>query len=180
MTEQSRPRFRATRTTPDPYPPHPVLVFTDKSEEEVRRSQSVAIKDCANAFWENAYGNELSDFIDLSEPRFTATLEPSGEEVFIWGWFTEEELATIEPTVCVEIGHRSGAGPKELVPRGQLTGVAVLDQHFTVEDIVAAPIAGDLVEGPPIEREMEAEAEAAGIGARVVRSARRRFGRSGR
>lgn len=130
MSEKRKPRYRATRTTPDPYPPHPVLIFTDKTLEEARRSSCLSIEDF-DGFMENAHSNELSDWIVLSVPRFTAKLNAGvidgGEVVMVLGHHTLEELEAMDPTVCIEIGHVSGDGPGQLCPRGQITEVTPFD-----------------------------------------------------
>lgn len=122
MTDPRRPAFRATRTTPDPYPPHPVLVFTDKPLAAARRASCLSVKD-RDGNMENAFGSELSDWLDLSVPRFLATLNPSGEECIVWTDLLLAELELLDPTTCVEIGHRSGEGPRQMVPFGQLDGL---------------------------------------------------------
>lgn len=130
MSEKRKPRFRATRTTPDPYPPHPVLIFTDKPLAEAKRSTGLPIEDF-DGNQELAYTRELSEWIDLGTPRFTAKLNAGvidgGEVVTVLGHHTLEELAAMDPTVCIEIGHVSGDGPSQMVPRGQVTEVTPFD-----------------------------------------------------
>lgn len=130
MSEQRKPRFRATRTTPDPYPPHPVLIFTEKTMDEAKASSCVSIEDF-DGFKENCHANELSDWIDLSVPRFTARLNAGvidgGEVVMVLDHRTLEELEALDPTTCIEVGHVSGDGPAQMVPRGQITEVTPFD-----------------------------------------------------
>lgn len=135
MTDQRKPRFRATRTTPDPYPPHPVLVYTDKDLAEAQRASCLSVKD-RDGNQENAFGSELSDWIDLSVPRFTATLNPSGEECLVYSDLMLDELEALPPIECVEIQHRTGTGPKQMVPRGQLDGLVEGAPVF-VEEIIS-------------------------------------------
>lgn len=166
MTDQRKAHYRATRTTPDPYPPHPVLVFTDKSEADVKRASCLSVKD-RDGNMENAFGSELSDLIDLTVPRFVATLNPSGEECLIWTDLLLAELEILAPTECVEIQHRSGEGPKQMVPRGQLDGLAEATPMH-VEDIVGPDDLGRLNAGTGFATPSVA----------ATRTARRRFGRS--
>lgn len=168
MTDQRKPRFRATRTTPDPYPPHPVLIFTEKSMEEALRASCLSIEDF-DGFKENCHSNELSDWVDLSMPRFTARLNAGiidgGEVVVVLGHLTLEELEALDPTTCVEIGHVSGNGPSQMVPRDQVTEVT----PFDINAAVASYYGGEKLD------------EFAASGAAFVkaaRSARRRLGRS--
>lgn len=157
MNDPRKAHFRATRTTPDPYPPHSVLVFTDKELEVAKRASGLPVKDF-NGFEEMAFGSELSDWIDLTVPRFTATLNPSGEECLIYTDLLLGELEILSPTECIEIQHRSAQGPKQMVPRGQLDGIVEGAPVF-VEEIISAPLP-----------------EPVPIGA--ARSARRKLGRS--
>lgn len=167
MGTDRKPRFRATRTTPDPYPPHPVLIFTDKTLEEAKRANCLFIEDF-DGFQENAFGKEMTDWIDLARPRFTAKInagiEGGGEVVMVLGHHTYEELEALDPTTCIEVGHVSGNGPSELVPRGQVTEVT----PFDLESALAAY--ADPKDG--------AAPEPAQVGVGAVRSASRKFGRS--
>lgn len=142
MGTNRKPRFRATRTTPDPYPPHPVLIFTDKELPEARRASCLSVEDF-DGNQENAFGSELTDWLDLREPRFTARInagtEGGGEVVLVLGHRLLDELEALDPTTCIEIGHASGDGPTELVPRGQVTEIT----PFDLESALAAYGSGD-------------------------------------
>jgi hypothetical protein len=117
-----QPRFRAKRTTPDPYPTHDVLVFVgpETTEEEIRRSQMVNVSDLAGRFHESAYGNELTEIVEVSPgPHFRAKLTSQDEVVLLTTALTLEEVMALPEDVLLEISHPDG-GPAQAVNRSQL------------------------------------------------------------
>lgn len=122
-----RKTYRATRTTPDPYPPEPVLVKTDKDPAQIEGNKlaSVGVKYLKAPSSEMATGNELSDFVevDLTVPAFQARLLGVDETVLIYSALTMAEAEAAPSNAQLEFSHVEG-GVREIASRSQLVDFA--------------------------------------------------------